>query len=195
MADDVLTAPWNVVATVRGSFRGALAFLHRFGPVHRTGLYNVVVLEVADVRRFLDELHASLADERARHLGHVLPVTERFTFDDAADLTARASQIARGWAGTLAGQRFHCRMHRRGHRGELHGAGVERAIDEALLAALDPPGRIDFADPDAVIDLETIRDEAGMALWTRADLQRWPLLRHGLGLRSTAPAEDRPARP
>jgi len=137
---------------------------------------------VGAVRAFLDDLHAALSDERARHLGHVLPITEGFTFGDAADLTDRASRIALGWAAVLGGRSFHTRMHRRGHQGELHSSTVERAIDEALLARLDPSGRLDFSDPDAVIDLETVRDEAGMAIWTRADLGRWPLLRHGLGL-------------
>lgn len=182
-----LIPPWNVIATTRGSFRDALALLRVFGPVHRTGLYNVLVLEVADVRAFLDQLHAALGDPRAQHLGHALPVTERFTFEDAADLTDQASRIALGWAPELAGRAFHTRMHRRGRRGELHSSDVERAIDEALLARLDPPGRIEFVDPDAVIDVETLRDEAGMALWTRADLARWPLLRHGLGLRAPKP--------
>jgi tRNA(Ser,Leu) C12 N-acetylase TAN1 len=155
--------------------------------VHPTGLYNVLVMQVGDVRAFLDELHAHLGDEPARHLGHVLPVTDRFTFHDAADLSNRASRVALGWTAALAGRSFHTRMHRRGHHGDVHSNDVERAVDEALLAALAPAGRIDFADPDVVIGLETVRDEAGMALWTRDDLTRWPLLRHGLGLRAPEP--------
>ena len=55
----------------------------------------------------------------------------------------------------------------------------ERFLDEALLDALDAegaPGRIAFTDPDAILQIETIDGRAGISLWDREDLQRYPFL-------------------
>jgi hypothetical protein len=38
------------------------------------------------------------------------------------------------------------------------------------------PGRIGFDDPDFIIHIETIDRRAGMALWSRDDMQRYPFL-------------------
>jgi hypothetical protein len=38
------------------------------------------------------------------------------------------------------------------------------------------PGRITFADPDAILALETVDCRAGLSLWSREDLQRYPFL-------------------
>jgi tRNA(Ser,Leu) C12 N-acetylase TAN1 len=37
-------------------------------------------------------------------------------------------------------------------------------------------GEITFEDPDAILALETVGTRAGLSLWTREDLQRYPLL-------------------
>ena len=55
----------------------------------------------------------------------------------------------------------------------------ERLLDEALLAALaeaGTPGRINFDDPDNVIQIETVGGRAGLSLWTREDRRRFPFL-------------------
>jgi hypothetical protein len=73
-------------------------------------------------------------------------------------------------------------LHRRGFKGGLSTPKEERFLDEALLDALEKqgtPGRIDFEDPDAVIQIETVDGRAGMSLWTRDDLRRCGFL--GLG--------------
>jgi tRNA(Ser,Leu) C12 N-acetylase TAN1 len=38
------------------------------------------------------------------------------------------------------------------------------------------PGRINFADPDHVIDIETVGNRAGLSIWSRDDLRRYPFL-------------------
>ncbi len=56
----------------------------------------------------------------------------------------------------------------------------ERFLDRILLEELGKrgnPGHITFKDPDAIIVLETIGQQAGLSCWTREDLQRYPLLR------------------
>jgi len=53
-------------------------------------------------------------------------------------------------------------------------------LDEALLETLEhrgTPGRIDFDDPDFILDVETVGQRAGMSLWTREDLHRYPFLK------------------
>lgn len=45
------------------------------------------------------------------------------------------------------------------------------------LRELGQPGRIDFQDPDYVLDIETVGQQAGMSLWSRDDLKRFPFLR------------------
>ena len=86
------------------------------------------------------------------------------------------------WVPELAGKRFHVRMHRRGLKGALLSPVEERLLDEALLAALQKAGAegaLRFDDADAVIDLETVDRRAGLALWTRADVERHPFLKPG----------------
>ena len=39
------------------------------------------------------------------------------------------------------------------------------------------PGRINFDDPDHVIDIETVGSRAGLSLWARDDLRCYPFLR------------------
>jgi tRNA(Ser,Leu) C12 N-acetylase TAN1 len=70
-------------------------------------------------------------------------------------------------------------MHRRGFKGRLSSLEEERLLDGFLLEELDgmqSTGSIDFADPDMIIAIETIGQRAGLSLWTRAELARYPLL-------------------
>ena len=71
------------------------------------------------------------------------------------------------------------RLHRRGFMGIISTQPEERFLDEVLLDALadaGTPGRIRFADPDRVIQVETVDGRAGMSLWTREDMHRFPFL-------------------
>ena len=79
----------------------------------------------------------------------------------------------------LKGKSFHVRLHRRGFKGTLSTPKEERFLDEALLDALEAegaPGHIAFTDPDAILQIETIDGRAGLSLWQREDLQRYPFL-------------------
>jgi tRNA(Ser,Leu) C12 N-acetylase TAN1 len=174
---------WTVVATTRehGYDRG-WQLLEQFGQVSRTDYFNVLLLEPDEPETFLDRFGAMVRNvpQVMESLSRVMPATDRFTFEGAEDFEAQAREIVRGWAPRLRGKSFHVRMHRRGFKGKLSSQQEERFLDEALLDELETqgvPGRIDFEDPDAVIDVETVDNRAGMSFWTREDLKRYPFLK------------------
>lgn len=174
---------WNVVVSVyENHYSEARRFLKALGEVSRTDYHNVLALRVADVGGFLEALREAFAREPA--LGAVvaraIPVTERFTFQSAAEFEAKAKEAAARFLPALSGKRFHVRMHRRGFRETLSSQDEERRLDHFLLESLErsgAPGRITFSDPDAILAVETIGPWAGMSLWKREDLARYPFLR------------------
>jgi tRNA(Ser,Leu) C12 N-acetylase TAN1 len=174
----------NVVATARDKgFVLACEILGEFGPVKRTDFYNVLILTINDVEEFLERFAALAARDTSVlnfALSRVVPVTYTFTFETPEAFEEHARAIALQWTPQLANKSFHVRLHRRGFKGKLSSPEEERLLDEALLDALQAagtPGSIAFDDPDAVIVVETIGTWAGLSLWTRADLQRYPFIR------------------
>jgi len=80
----------------------------------------------------------------------------------------------------LAGGAFFVRLERRGLKGRLHTPTVERALGDHVWRALEVRGhtpRVDFKDPDAVLVIETIGDEAGIAVVTRALRTQHPFVK------------------
>ncbi len=172
-------ADWNVVVTVpEQSFREAERLLRRWGVVGRTGYYNVLTITVGDPDTFLADFAAVVADTPGifNFVSHVVPAHATFDFDTAEEFEARARAIALGWAPRLQGKSFHVRLHRRGLKDVLSTPREERSLDAALLAALEGVGPIDFQDPDFIMQIETIDQRAGMSLWTRDQLRRYPFL-------------------
>lgn len=112
-------------------------------------------------------------------LASVIPVLQTFSFQAPEEFEAKARGAVAAFIPALAGKRFHVRMHRRGFKGKLSSLDEERFLDGYLLEALDmarTPGSITFEDPDAVIAVETLGGRAGLSLWTREELRRFPLL-------------------
>lgn len=73
-------------------------------------------------------------------------------------------------------------MHRLGLKGQISSEVEEDFLDRTLLEELEKkssPGQIDFEDPDVLIAVETVSHQAGLACWTREDLQRYPWLKLG----------------
>lgn len=174
---------WTVVATTREQgYDRARQLLEQFGRVSRTDYFNVLLLAPDEPETFLDRFGAMVRNvpQVMESLSRVMPATDGFTFEGAEDFEAKAREIVRGWAPRLRGKSFHVRMHRRGFKGKLPSQQEERFLDEALLDELETqgvPGRIDFADPDAVIDVETVDNRAGLSFWTREELARYPFLK------------------
>jgi len=173
----------TVVATTHEhGFDRARQLLAQFGQVFGTGYFNVLLLLPDDPDSFLDRFAAMARNvpQVMETLARVMPADEGFRFDTPEEFEARAREIVLGWASRLHGKAFHVRMHRRGFKGRLPSQHEERFLDEVLLQQLEvegAPGRITFDDPDAVIDVETVDDRAGLSFWTRDDLERYPFLK------------------
>jgi tRNA(Ser,Leu) C12 N-acetylase TAN1 len=177
---------WNVVVTAydwRG-LRSARRFLSSYGEVARTEFHNVLVLKVADVTAFLEAISAAAEQDASvrNDISRIMPAQATFAFATTAEFEEKTRAIARQWAGRIAGGSFHVRLHRR--RGDspvkLSSQAEERYLDVSILEQLRElghPGRLDFQDPDYVIDIETVGERAGMSLWSRDDFKRFSLLR------------------
>lgn len=173
---------WNVVVTVQeGGFVPACKVLEKYGAVKHSDFYNVLLMKVPDPESFLEALHRDYAIEGgfARVLARVTPVTRTFVFQSAEEFEANAREAVTPWIPALAGKVFHVRIHRRGFKGVLSSQEAERHLDRFLLDALaqaGAPGQVRFEDPDAVVVVETVGNRAGLSLWTRDELQRYPFL-------------------
>ena len=173
---------WNVVVTVQeDGYNRARRLLERFGAVGRTDYFNILLMQVSDARKLLDQLREEAERDPlgASALARVVPVIQTFTFQNPGEFEYKARQAVCAWLPSLGGKSFHLRMHRRGFKGKLSGMEEEKFLDTYLLEALEmagTKGRIAFDDPDAIIALETIGPRAGLSLWTREDLKRYPLL-------------------
>lgn len=173
----------NVIVSVREHCYGAARkLLRQFGAVERTDYYNVLALKVDDVHRFLEALRETAERDPALTscLARVTPVTRTFSFQAPEEFERRAEEAATGFLPQLAGQGFFVRMHRRGFRATMSSQHEEKVLDHFLLESLKQtgaPGHIAFTNPDAVLAVETIGPWAGLSLWKREELQRYPFLR------------------
>lgn len=173
---------WNVVVSVRDRhYKRAWHLLEDFGSVSRTGFYNVLTLKVDDITHMLEVLRERAAtDDKIRaSLAHVMPVTRSFSFQTPEEFETKAKDAVLPWVPELAGKGFHVRIYRRGFKGRLSSQDEERMLDGFLLEHLEKagnPGHITFEDPDAILAVETVSQWAGLALWTRDDLKRYPFL-------------------
>lgn len=173
---------WNVVVTLpEATIVDACRLLGRWGKVKRTHFHNVLAMRVADPRAFLHDFAQAVAEAPGLRniVSHVVPAQRTFDFQTHEDFAQRARDILHAWLPQLAGASFYVRLHRRGGKEVLASQPEERSLDAVLLQALaeaGSPGRIDFDDPDLVIQIETIDGRAGMSLWNREERQRCPFL-------------------
>jgi tRNA(Ser,Leu) C12 N-acetylase TAN1 len=175
---------WNVIVSVNQyGYMAVRDFLHDYGKVKSTDFFNVLVMRVEDIEQFLDDMESafSTADPVMKHIGHIMPVTDSFIYQSPEEFEQQAKEIVTHWLDKLAGQHFYVRMHRRGFKGRLSSIDEERFLDEFILDSLEqqgkPPAKLDFEDPDTVIALETVGQEAGLSLWSREQLVRYPFLK------------------
>jgi len=174
---------WNIVATtVEGKYNQALSFLVQFGTVKPTAYYNVVMLQVHDVPGFMAALAAEWETRGGRLalLQRAVPMTHTFNFSDRHGFGRRAAEIVLAWVPQLVGKTFHVRMHRRGFKEQMSSEKEEQMLNTVIVEATAHAGRaatVSHDDPDAVAAVETIGSHAGMSLWFREDLQRYPFLK------------------
>ncbi len=174
---------WNVVVTLRGEhFAEGVDALKAHGAVIPSHFSNVITMRVDDLEGILDDLlAASAADPRvSASVSRFVPLQHTFTFRSNDEFERNVAAKSSEWTQELAGKSFHVRVHRRGGDTALDVADEAALVGDVVLAALQTAGtsgRVGFDDPDAVIDIETVGNEAGMSLWTRDDLSDYPFLR------------------
>ena len=109
-----------------------------------------------------------------------MPAQATFDFETREEFEKKAGAAILGWADRLAGKTFHIRLHRRGLGDQLSRSRRRSCSTQHCSTGSSrwgTPGRIDFSDPDYVIDIETVGNRAGLSLWAREDLRRYPFLR------------------
>lgn len=174
---------WNVVAIVaQNRFKAACDSLQPLGPVKRTHFYNAVVMRVANLGDFLTTLAEwwEKYPDASEAIVRVAPAKERFSFETQQEFEQKAREILMRYLPVLAGQSFHVRVHRRDLRSRFSASAEERALGARLFDELEKrgaPARLEFRDPDAIIDIETVDGEAGVSLWTREELRKYAFLK------------------
>jgi tRNA(Ser,Leu) C12 N-acetylase TAN1 len=174
---------WNVVVTTQPQgFRTVVRRLGRLGGIETTAYWNVLVMRVPEVRSFPEQLQALTAEDPAlaQALSRVVPVMEKFRFQSREGFDRQLRDRSLALVPTLRDKSFHVRMHRRGFKGVLSSQAEERTVAELILAGLsaeNAAARVAFADPDFVVALETVDDQAGISLWSRDELRRYRWLR------------------
>lgn len=174
---------FNIVATLasEGRYRQLLAELQGLGDFRRTEFLGVVLGQVENRHHFLEAIRESRRQRFTafQDLGRVVPVDRVFTFR-VDDFLSQLRQAVLPYIDQLGGRRYYVRLERRGHKGEIVSPEAERAIDAFItenLAMRRTPGWIDFAEPEAVVAVETVGDRAGVGLLTRELFDRYDFVR------------------
>ena len=173
---------WNVVITVHeGYYQQAVGILESFGAVHKTDFFNVLVMEVDDPRGAMENLLAKMAEEplAGAAIARFVPVSLTFYYKNVEEFEKKALKSIFFLTKDLGGKKFHVRMHRRGFRKRISSMEEEVFLDRVLLEALEKrgdAGSISFTEPDTIVVIETVGQRAGMAIFTREELARYPFL-------------------
>ena len=177
---------WNVVVTAyEKGYILTCELLEEvnLGPFAHTDFFNVIVLKVPDMQALLGRVEDILRqspDLFTYGIARVAPAQQVFDFQSPEEFESKARDVVLSWVPALAGKSFHVRLHRRGFKGRLSTPKEERFLDEAVLSALQAagtPGSLSFDDPDAIIQIETVGNRAGLSLWSREELARYPFLK------------------
>lgn len=175
---------WNVVVTLAPEgYRDAVRILRNFGEISRTSFRDVLVMRVEqEAHEFQEMLHELLRNDAtlANSVSRLIPVTDKFSYSSAEEFRTKIKEVVRPWVDEFAGKTFYVRMHRRGFHGALMSRAEESALGEFLLDCLkedQSDTHVGFENPDIVIAVETVGEDAGLSRWSRADLDRHELLR------------------
>lgn len=175
---------WNVIVTAREeAYERTYTLLGRFSPIAKTGYINILVMRVDDFRDFFEKIMEEIGKDPGilRYvISRIAPVQQTFEFEEKDDLRKKGGEIVLGWLDRIENRSFHVRMHRRGLKGKMNSREEEELIGKAvteLLQSKDKRCTVDFEDPDLIIDIETLEHRAGISLWTREEMQKYPFLR------------------
>jgi tRNA(Ser,Leu) C12 N-acetylase TAN1 len=154
--------------------------LSRYGEFRGSGYRYVVLGRVEDVDDFLEHLETMRRENpgKPRSLSQVVPVDRTFQFD-LSDFNDKLKEVISPYMELMENKRFCVRVKRRGHKGEISRLEVEKEMDAFIPEALDKTGkqtRINFEDPDKIIIVETIGNQAGVGLTTREMKEKYPVI-------------------
>lgn len=174
------TPTWNLLVTsLEGQREALLSALRTLARFRRGGFPNVLVATVDDPRVFLDVLDR--ASERVRAaIGKAIPIDRTLRFAGPETFADEVTVVLETFLDRLAGRTFFVRIFRRGFRGTLDSTRLEGELGARLVALLEARGEqphVRFADADVVVAIETLRDEAGIALLDRELRAAHPLVR------------------
>lgn len=174
---------WNAVINVNEhGFKRAFTLLGEFGFVQKTEFFNVLLMQAYDVPTMLETLRERSSKDPIylSCLSRLIPISRAFIFQSPEEFESKARDIVLKWVFELAGKGFHVRMRRRGFKGKLSSVSEEHFLDDVLLEAMEKngrPGHITFDNPDFIVAVETVGQWAGLSLWKREDLERYPFVR------------------
>jgi tRNA(Ser,Leu) C12 N-acetylase TAN1 len=174
---------WNVVVSVfQDGYSRALRALQKLGVAERSPYHNVLVMKVDDPIVLLNAIEKRTEENPALYdaISRVAPAMRDFDFLSEAEFVEKAQSIIREWLPRLAGRSLHVRLRRRGTKHELQTQEAERLFNDAIVDATTragTPSMISFADPDVVIEIDTVDNRAGLGMWTRNELARYHVLR------------------
>lgn len=173
---------WNVIAKPRkGCFERAKWHMYYLGTTVESGHGNLLVAAVSDIDEMLDYLVDREGCDSAmfRCFECIRPLRSEFEFETSEEFLDQATELIGGLAPKLAGKRFCIRLNSRGRPLPEDDGLVENALYNALLERLEDyhdPGQIGHGSCDVLIDVETVDNAAGIAMWTRSELERYPFL-------------------
>lgn len=133
----------NIVISVReGGYTQPRRILQRFGAVHATDFFDVLVMTVADSHRLLEDLRERVDEDSAIQaiIDRIMPAVRCFDFQSHDDFEAKTREAAPTWVTDLACKSFHVRLHRRGLKDQLPSSEEEQFPEHALLEALERVG-------------------------------------------------------
>jgi tRNA(Ser,Leu) C12 N-acetylase TAN1 len=164
------TPTWNLLVTsLEGQRESLLYALRKLARFRRGGFPNVLLAKVEDPRAFLDQLHEAhdhVPVIRAG-LGKAIPMERIVRFGGPETFVDDVAAALPDLLDRLAGKTFFARVFRRGFRGMIDSTAAEGEIGARLVALLEARGerpKVSFRDAGVVVSIETIRDEAGIAL-------------------------------
>jgi tRNA(Ser,Leu) C12 N-acetylase TAN1 len=173
----------NLLVTMaeKAHFGYLLRELSRYGEFQKTEFFGVILGQVPNLNDFLEDIRKRGAEEDPffQEISRMVPFDSFFVFrlDNFLD---KSREAISPYLKQLAGKRFYVRLERRGLKGKIVSPEVEKSLDTFIMEKLGERGTsatVDFADPDAIVALETVGDRCGVSLLSRDMMDRYEFVK------------------
>ena len=152
-----------------------------YGEFHKTEFFGVILGQVPGLNDFLEDIRQRVEkkDPFCKEISRIVPIDCFFVFrpDNFLD---KVRDSVTTYLEQLPEKRFYVRLERRGLKGKIVSPDVERSLDAFIvekLAEMGASATVDFADPDAIIAVETVGDRCGVSLLTRRIMDRYQFVK------------------